>query len=108
MTCKFSNGMYRVEIEYLIMSIYQTFVIPLLSEKYPSLHNHTICMHAKGGDGNKYLGEYRLCLLEILFPLLICYQNNSKFQSYKEFTQNSTLRVTFNFHQLQKTYLISY
>jgi len=44
MTCKFSNGMYKVVIKNLIMSLYQTSISPLLPEKHHSLHNDSLFM----------------------------------------------------------------
>jgi len=40
---KFSNRMYRVAIRNLTVSLYQTFISPVLPErKYPSAHSHVL------------------------------------------------------------------
>ena len=54
MTCKFSNGMYRVAIRYSTqksdhVSLPDFYKPSLTREKYPSLHNHTLFMSSLFG-----------------------------------------------------------
>ena len=39
--CKFSRGMFRVPIQYLVMSLYQTSISPLLPERNTPHLSHT-------------------------------------------------------------------
>lgn len=45
-----SQVMYRVAIKSSILSLYQNFIIPLLPERYPSLHSHAFLVPSPLGS----------------------------------------------------------